>query len=79
MADDDIPPEQERFLNRAAEAFYLLLLFAGVALYAGYSFLYGAWLDVGIYAVSIPFILLGLGGLALSHLKRKEERKSVQA
>lgn len=76
MDDDQLSERDERFLNRAAEAFFLLLLVSGAAIYVGYNILYQAWFDIGIYSVTIPFVLFGLGGLALNALKRKEEGKA---
>jgi hypothetical protein len=74
--EEQLSDRDERFLNRTAELFFLLLLVAGAAIYVGYNVLYGAWFDIGIYSVTIPFILFGLGGLALNALKRKEEGRA---
>jgi uncharacterized membrane protein YphA (DoxX/SURF4 family) len=75
LAEDDVSEADERVLNRAAEVFFLMLLVVGVVLYVGYALYSGYWFDIGIYAVAVPFVLFGIGGLALNHLKRKQEGK----
>jgi len=75
VAREELTERDARFLTRSSELFFLILLVLGVAMYVGYNMLYQMWFDIGIYSVTIPFVLFGLGGLALNALRRKEESK----
>ncbi len=56
---------EEQALKSAARWFYLLVLFLGIAFYLSWGILYGAWTDVGVYAITIILVLFGLFGAAL--------------
>jgi hypothetical protein len=48
----------------------------GLGLYFGWGILFGVWLDVGVYAVSILLIGFGLVGMLLySFFERQELEK----
>jgi hypothetical protein len=43
-----------------------LLLLAGIGFYLWWGIRFGVWADIGIYSVSIVFILGGIVGILLS-------------
>ncbi|MBS3781095.1 MAG: hypothetical protein KGY66_01465 [Candidatus Thermoplasmatota archaeon] len=45
--------------------FYALLAGSGLAFYFSWSFLYGTWTDIGVYAVSVVLIAFGIVGYLL--------------
>ena len=51
----------------------LLFLFAGIILYITWGVAYGVWTDIGIYSITIVFVLAGIFGTILSLLEEKEE------
>jgi hypothetical protein len=48
-----------------------LFLVVGLAFYFGWSTLYNAWLDIGVYSITIVLILGGVLGLLLNLAKKK--------
>ena len=58
--------------------FPLLVLIAGVAFYLSWCITYsstypGVWTDIGIYSITIVFVLSGIFGVLLSLLSEKKE------
>ena len=53
----------------------LLLLIAGILFYIYWGITYGVWADIGIYSVTIVFVLAGLLGMLLSLLEENEEEE----
>jgi len=62
MPEEKITPKTP---NTVALVFYTLLLLAGIALYIGWSILYGTWFDPGLYSISILLVGFGLLGVLL--------------
>lgn len=52
----------------------LLLLIAGVLFYIYWGVTYGVWADIGIYSITIVFVLAGIFGMILSRLEDEEEK-----
>lgn len=50
-------------------ALSLLLLIAGVLFYIYWGVTYGVWADIGIYSITIVFVLAGIFGMMLSLLE----------
>ena len=53
----------------------LLLLIAGILFYIYWGVTYGKWADIGIYSITIVFVLAGLFGTLLSLLEENEEEE----
>ena len=51
----------------------LLLLIAGILFYIYWGVTYGVWADIGIYSITIVFVLAGIFGTLLSLLEEEEE------
>ncbi|HEC94671.1 MAG TPA: hypothetical protein ENI45_01735 [Thermoplasmatales archaeon] len=51
--------------------FSILVLACGLIFYVGWSSMYNAWTDIGVYSVSIIFILLGILGILISLIKEE--------
>ncbi|HID25713.1 MAG TPA: hypothetical protein EYP23_04550 [Thermoplasmata archaeon] len=49
----------------------ILVLACGLIFYVGWSSIYNAWTDIGVYSVSIIFILLGILGTLISLIKEE--------
>ncbi|HEC81286.1 MAG TPA: hypothetical protein ENI42_02505 [Thermoplasmatales archaeon] len=49
----------------------LLVLACGIIFYVGWSSMYNVWTDIGVYSVSIIFILLGALGFLISSSEEK--------
>jgi hypothetical protein len=47
----------------------LLLLLAGILFYIYWGVIYGVWVDIGIYSITIVFVLAGIVGMILSLLE----------
>ena len=45
----------------------VLLFLVGVILYLGWGITYGVWIDIGIYALAIIFVLFGAIGFLLNN------------
>ena len=52
----------------------LLLLIAGILFYIYWGVTYGVWADIGIYSITIVFVLAGIFGMILSLLEDEEEK-----
>ena len=50
----------------------LLFLLAGLILWISWGLRYGVWVDIGIYSITIVFVLSGLIGLIISLLEKTE-------
>ncbi|MCK4717935.1 MAG: hypothetical protein KAT70_04615 [Thermoplasmata archaeon] len=57
---------------KITRTFYLLLLLVGLALYVIWSAMYNTWLDIGLYSLCAPMVLLGLFGTLLYSKDREE-------
>jgi hypothetical protein len=53
--------------------FYTILFMLGVGLYIGWGVLFGVWLDVGVYAISVIMIGFGLVGMLLYSFFERQE------
>ena len=53
----------------------LLLLIAGILFYIYWGVTYGVWADIGIYSITIVFVLAGIFGMILSLLEENEEEE----
>ena len=51
-----------------------LFLLAGILFYIYWGIRYGVWADIGVYALTIFFVLAGVLGLLLTLLEQKEEQ-----
>jgi hypothetical protein len=52
----------------------LLLLIAGVLFYIYWGVTYGVWANIGIYSITIVFVLAGIFGMLLSLLEDEEKK-----
>jgi len=50
----------------------ILALVAGIIFYVLWGITYSVWYDIGIYSVTIVFVLGGIIGILLSLTKKKE-------
>jgi hypothetical protein len=50
----------------------ILFLLAGLILWITWGLRYGVWYDVGIYSITIVFVLAGIIGLILSLMEKEE-------
>jgi hypothetical protein len=53
----------------------LLLLLAGVLFYIYWGVTYGVWADIGIYSITLIFVLFGIFGLLVSLLESKKDEE----
>jgi hypothetical protein len=53
----------------------LLLLIAGILFYIYWGVTYGVWADIGIYSITIVFVLAGIFGMLLSLLEENGEEE----
>ena len=51
----------------------LLFLIAGIMFYLSWGITYGVWADIGIYSITIVFVLSGIVGTLLSFLEPTDE------
>jgi len=51
----------------------LLSLLAGIIFYISWGIMYGVWVDIGIYSITIVLVLAGIFGTILSLLEGKGE------
>jgi len=81
MPEDEEHLEHHRppIIYSVAEVFFVLLFVVGVVLYFWYAITFGAWLDIGIVTISMPFIGFGIVGMILNQLNRqaREEHQKV--
>ena len=52
----------------------LLLLITGILFYIYWGVTYGVWADIGIYSITIVFVLAGIFGMMLSLLEDEEKK-----
>ena len=50
----------------------ILVIAVGLIFYIFWSLTYNAWLDIGIYSVTILFVASGVIGLLISQTREKE-------
>ena len=50
-----------------------LLLLAGILFYISWGIRFGVWYDIGVYSLSIIFILAGIFGILLTLYDSSEE------
>ncbi|MCJ2534353.1 MAG: hypothetical protein LN364_03860 [Candidatus Thermoplasmatota archaeon] len=53
----------------------LLLLIAGILFYIYWGITYGVWVDIGIYSITIVFVLAGIFGMLLSLLEENGDEE----
>ena len=51
----------------------LLFLIAGIVFYIMWGITYNVWADIGIYSITIVFVLSGIVGTLLSFLEPTDE------
>ncbi len=51
----------------------ILLLLAGILFYIYWGIRYGVWVDIGIYSITIVFVISGICGFFLSTIKQEKE------
>jgi hypothetical protein len=52
--------------------FSILVLLAGLLIYIYWGTRYGVWYDIGIYSLTIIFVIPGLIGILLSLMEKEE-------
>jgi len=52
----------------------LLFLIAGIALYIYWGSRFDVWIDIGIYSITIVFVISGILGMLLSLYEKPEEQ-----
>jgi len=52
--------------------FSILVLLAGLFIYIYWGTRYGVWYDIGIYSLTIIFIIPGIIGIILSLMEKEE-------
>ena len=52
--------------------FSILVLLAGLLIYVYWGTRYGVWYDIGIYSLTIIFVIPGIIGIILSLIEKKE-------
>jgi hypothetical protein len=50
----------------------LLFLLAGLAFWISWGLRYGVWVDIGIYSITIVFVLSGIIGFIISLIEKTE-------
>jgi hypothetical protein len=65
--------EEVEMPNKIKLLFSFIVLAAGLALYFIWAASYDAWLDIGLYSISVPIIGFGLVGIFLFTRKEIEE------
>ena len=51
----------------------LMLLLLGIVFYIGWGLRFGVWFDVGIYSVTIFFVLCGILGTVLTLYEKSDK------
>jgi len=54
----------------------LLFLLAGLALWISWGLRYGVWVDIGIYSITVVFVLSGIIGFIISLMEKTEEEEN---
>jgi hypothetical protein len=65
------PIKGEKMKINGLQALSFLLLVVGLVFYIAWSTRYNAWLDIGVYSITIVLVLGGLLGLLLNIAKKK--------
>ena len=52
--------------------FSILVLLAGLLIYIYWGTRYGVWYDIGIYSLTIVFVIPGILGILLSLMEKEE-------
>jgi len=52
--------------------FSILVLLAGILIYIYWGTRYGVWYDIGIYSLTIVFVIPGIIGILLSLIKKEK-------
>jgi hypothetical protein len=52
--------------------FSILVLLAGLLIYIYWGTRYGIWYDIGIYSLTIVFVIPGIIGILLSLMEKEE-------
>ncbi|MFP4000382.1 MAG: hypothetical protein ACLFSM_05225 [Thermoplasmata archaeon] len=63
--------DQSQSARNMLSLFYALLAGTGLAFYISWSFLYGTWTDIGVYAVSAVLIAFGVVGYLLYSIEEE--------
>jgi hypothetical protein len=61
----------EKYLNSISIASILMFL-AGILLYIYWGIRYGVWYDIGIYSITIVFVLGGIFGFLLTYFQKEK-------
>ncbi|MBD3228622.1 MAG: hypothetical protein GF329_10590 [Candidatus Lokiarchaeota archaeon] len=51
-----------------------LFLLAGIIFYIMWGITYGVWADIGIYSITIVFVIAGIIGILLSFLEEETKK-----
>jgi hypothetical protein len=62
---DEVPEVVWPLAKQIAFGLFALLLALGVGFYLWWGLSFGVWLDNGVYAVVVTFVLFGLAGMWL--------------
>jgi len=65
------PIKGEKMKINGLQALSFLLLVVGLVFYIAWSMRYNAWLDIGVYSITIVLVLGGVLGLILNKAKKK--------
>jgi hypothetical protein len=65
------PIKGEKMKINGLQVLSFLLLVVGLVFYIAWSTRYNAWLDIGVYSITIVLVLGGLLGLLLNIAKKK--------
>jgi len=53
----------------------ILFLLGGLLFWISWGITYGVWYDIGIYSVTIVFVVAGIVGIIISLMEKEEEIK----
>jgi len=56
----------------AKSIIFILVIAVGLIFYIFWSLTYNAWVDIGIYSITILFVASGVIGLLISQIREKE-------
>ena len=54
----------------------LLFLLSGLVLWISWGLRYGVWIDIGIYSITVVFVLSGIIGFIISLMEKTEEEEN---
>ena len=60
------------FTRNMIRAFYALLLVGGLMFYLLWGVVYGVWVDIGLYSITIVMVMLGALGTIIYSKDREE-------